>query len=130
MDKPKSYASRGEIIRIAELREAKLLEEREQLIEKFINAMANERAKMSGMTRLLGLIVERCGEQSFTHAQLEAMHPGRVFVADRDQTWTAKLRDDGDKPPEMSIVPEVIPDEFLDKEAMDRDGVTEVRIEA
>jgi hypothetical protein len=89
----------------------------------------DEKDKLNGMTRLLGVIAERYPDIVVTHSELESMHPGRMYIID-DQavaTWSLKLRDDASKPVELSVVPEFVPDEALNHEEMAKDGVKELR---
>jgi hypothetical protein len=64
----------------------------------------------------------------FAQSEIEAMDPGRMFIREMEGQWQVRVREDASKPVELSLVPELMPEEFLDKEAMERDGVTEVRI--
>jgi hypothetical protein len=112
--------SKRKILQVAQLREAKI-------IEQFLNVLAKEKNKLNGMTRLLGCVVERYGEMDFDMSDLEAMDPGRMFVREQDGKWMVRIREDSSQAIEISIVPENVPDEALDLEAMARDGVTEVK---
>jgi hypothetical protein len=115
-----THLSKKRILQIAREREAKLLEH-------LITLRAHSQAQLDGMTRLLGCILDRHGEMDFTHAELKAMNPGRMYIADHDDVWHVRIRKSAEKPVEYSLVPENMPEEALDTEAMARDGVSEVK---
>lgn len=116
------YLSRNAIIRIAKAREG-------ALIQRFTQALEHEQSKLNGMTQLLGCLVQRFGELVVPLADIESMDPGRMFIVEQDGNWTVRVRDDSSVPVEHSVVPEFVPDESLDKEAMAKDGVDRVRFD-
>lgn len=106
-----------------------LAEQREAaLIEKFMNVVAAEKAKVNGLTRILGKVAERFGELEFTQDELDNTDPGSMYLEQRGDIYKLRTRDDASKPVELSVVPENMPEEALDLEAMARDGVSEVKI--
>ena len=133
-------AIRNSMIKTAKEREQKLREAHEQAIEELRQAAIAEitrlRDMLNGMTRVLGCIIEQTGELTYEkESELEKMSPGRVYIMEYDEdrgrpkpvtVWTVKLRDDASKPPEVSLVPDKAPDDMLDLDAMERDGVESV----
>ena len=112
--------SRKALLELAKRRELELRRQANAEIERLNHALG-------GMTRLLGCIIEQTGELSYDVAtEINEMHPGRLVVVEQDGTWTARLLDDPSKPYELSLVPEKMPEHMLDREAMERDGVTDV----
>lgn len=82
---------------------------------------------LNGMTQLMGCIIEQTGEMSYDlKTEIGEMHPGRVYIVEEEGMWTVKLRPDAEKPPELTLVPDKMPEHMLDLEAMERDGVDSV----
>ena len=122
MDEPKTYASRKEIIDLARKREA-------MLVIRARAAIQEEQDKLNGMTQLLGCIAERHGEMEFSREDIESMHPGRMFIVERDGKWILRIREDASLPANESVVPEFVPDDALNKDRMAADGVDRVRFD-
>lgn len=115
-----AYQSRKALIETAQAREAEL--------RRKAGAVIMEQEQMlNGLKRLLGCIIEQTGEMTYDIAtELNEFDPRRLVLIEREGTWTVTLKDDGDKPFELSLAPKTLPEEMLDREAMERDGVESV----